>query len=382
MKNHNTIQFILQRPVKDIKANLIQTMNMCNAMAKNNQDIELLMLNTLEKEKAINLFKTIISDYNKYFKIKLVSYSPIFPFFNELNRFLGLKKHINFSCDYIFTRSPLIAIYTVLKKQNTIYEAHNSYFAKNNILNYLYKQIFIKILKKDSFKLFISISGNLNKYWMENGINLNKTIGLHDGTSIHTTVNKEEIEIPFKNGKPLITYTGSLYKDRGIDRIIQLSKDFSNLNFLIIGGPKETAILLQEECERLKLNNIVFTGPVAHRKVALYLNQSDVLLALWSKKVPTINYCSPLKVFEYMASNKLIIADGFVTIKEVLTNEENALLIEPDNYNSLKEALTKVINNKEHYYNLGKNNSKLIETKYSWENRSKLILNKLNEISK
>ena len=125
------------------------------------------------------------------------------------------------------------------------------------------------------------------------------------------------------------------------------------------------------------INNIFFTGPVAHVKVASYLSKSDILLALWSSKVPTINYCSPLKVFEYMASNKLIVADGFITVKEVLTHKENAVLVEPDDYDSLQNAFKSILNDKDFYLSLGKKNCDLIKSTYNWERRSELILKNL-----
>jgi glycosyltransferase involved in cell wall biosynthesis len=62
-----------------------------------------------------------------------------------------------------------------------------------------------------------------------------------------------------------------------------------------------------------------------------------VLLALWSKKVPTINYCSPLKIFEYMASGRIMVAHGFPTIKEVIKHNKNGLLARPDDFNDLVE---------------------------------------------
>lgn len=43
MQKSNNIQFVLQRPLKDIKANLIQTMNMCLGMALNKQKVSLLL---------------------------------------------------------------------------------------------------------------------------------------------------------------------------------------------------------------------------------------------------------------------------------------------------------------------------------------------------
>ena len=73
---------------------------------------------------------------------------------------------------------------------------------------------------------------------------------------------------------------------------------------------------------------------------------SDILLALWSKKVLTINYCSPLKLFEYMASGRTIIAHDFITIKEVI-NEKNGYLIDRNDKNALTKEIKSLLNKSE-----------------------------------
>ena len=377
MKRNKKIQFILQRPLKDLKANLIQTLNMCFAMSECGQKVKLLLPTELNEEDSLIKIKSVIPNYKEFFEIELVAYKPKFRLFDELDRFLILKKHLDFTSDYFFTRSPLLAIFLSLKGFSTIYESHNSYFLKQRHLNKIFVIFFNFISKMKSFKLFISISENLNNFWISRGIPHSKTIGLHDGTSLSSSTILNQIEMPFKNSNLVVTYTGSLYWDRGLDRILQLAKDFENLNFLVVGGPITNAEKLKKQCILDSINNIYFLGPIPHFKVASILNKSDILLALWSKKVPTINYCSPLKVFEYMASNKLIVADAFVTIKEVLTDKKNALLVKPDDYDDLKSTFKKILSNKNTMLKLGMGNRDLIVSNYTWKKRCKQILNNL-----
>ena len=360
-----------------MKANLIQTLNMCKSMSLNKQSVSLVLLTDLSKKESEKAINSIIDDYSRFFQINFISYKTKINFFSEFQRFKVLKKHIDFSADILFTRSPLVALFSTLNKKNVIYESHNAYFTKQITLNIIYKTLFKLLFKSKYLKLFISISDNLNNFWLEKGLPEEKSLSAHDGTEIMNFNKTIHLDIPFKNSdKLLVTYTGSLYIDRGLDRIIQLAKDFENLNFLVVGGPAENAEEFRMQCQKESINNIHFTGPVPHFKIASYLNASDVLLALWSKKVTTINYCSPLKVFEYMASNKLIIADGFITIKEVLSHKKNSLLVTPDDYSSLKAELMNVSNDLS-LLNLGLNNSNLIEEKYSWKKRCQLIIEKL-----
>ena len=78
-----------------------------------------------------------------------------------------MKKHIDFNYHYVFTRSPLVSIFVTKSKKNLIYEAHNAYYTKQKFLDKYYRFKFKKIIKKDSFQLFISISENLKQYWLE-----------------------------------------------------------------------------------------------------------------------------------------------------------------------------------------------------------------------
>jgi len=96
---------------------------------------------------------------------------------------------------------------------------------------------------------------------------------------------------------------------------------------------------------------------------------SDYLLAKWSSEVPTINYCSPLKVFEYMATGKPIITQDFPTIKEVLTDKQDAVLAKNDSYEDLKNCIEWAIENPTASKKMGEKSRALAFNEYSWKVR-------------
>ena len=57
------------------------------------------------------------------------------------------------------------------------------------------------------------------------------------------------------------------------------------------------------------------------------------------------------------------------------------VIVEPDNYVSLKDAFNSILDNKEFYLNLGKRNCEIIKSSYSWDKRSELILKKLTKLT-
>ena len=373
-----SILFVHEIPIKEVKANLIQTLNMCFAFSKIEVKTKLLILTSISIDEAKDTIEHIIPSYQNYFEIEFIPYQPTRNYFSSGDRFKVLKNHIDLSFDYIFTRSPLVSLYVTRKGKHLIYESHNAYFTKNKVLNRYYTYKFKRLTKKPSFKLFLTISDNLKHFWNDQGIPSPKLLGLHDGTSAHGEIVAPPEPYPFdKNDRLKVTYTGSLYEDRGLRRILNLAADFPQLDFVIVGGPEKNAIAYREEAKQSQLHNIVFTGYTPHKYIPYYLEHSDILLALWSKSVPTINYCSPLKVFEYMYANKLIVADGFITIKEVLKNNENAILCEPDNYESLKNAIAKVTEDKA-LLGLGSNNRDEVIANYSWSRRVDKIVDFFN----
>ena len=116
----------------------------------------------------------------------------------------------------------------------------------------------------------------------------------------------------------------------------------------------------------------------------MYENESKIVKAssstkaakfeyVGSRKVPTIDFCSPLKLFEYMATANLVIAHDFITIREVITHGKTGFLVNPKSNLNLIHQLKKALNF-EGSKKIGLNARKLVLNKYTWSDRSKSII--------
>jgi len=361
-------------------ANLIQVLSMCKAMGELGNEVILSIPSLYYKPD-----NEIIDKFN--YKILLRKGENIFGKFKKyLDRQAIRSVVTKIKPDLIYLREPLLLSQVSNLYIPIIMELHNNKLHLGyKFLNNYWKYYVIKNTKNNRIKLIVTISNALTNFWVKEGIPKEKIITEHD--CVDTELYKNELSkkeareiLKIDSNRPIITYLGRIYKNRRIDDIVKLSKIFNEINFYVVGGPNERAEYYSKLVTKENINNLTFVGQVPHEKTPLYLYASDILLALWSKDVPTINYCSPLKIFEYMASGRIIIAYNFPTIGEVLKNNETALLVEPESIQGLAEAINYALNND--LSNLGRNARKEAFKNYSWYGRAHRILNKYYTINK
>lgn len=295
-----------------------------------------------------------------------------------VNRFLtrqDIKTIIeNEKPDLVFTREPLFLRTIVQMKVSVIFESHNTrQHSRSRILHLFIKNEIKKVAGSNHFLCLFSISQALLNYWKNQDIPQKKLFAWHDGfdTSLFDPMlsksqAREIHKLPLN--KRIILYTGGLYRDREIENILKLAKSNPEHLFIIVGGPEKNKFFFERKALRMSIRNVRLKGFVQHKEIPEYLYAADILLALWSGKVPTINYCSPLKLFEYMAAGRLILAHDFPTIREVLEDGKDAILCQPDNFQSLNSKFTEAIK-KIDDDTFGNNARRKAVEMFSWDTR-------------
>ena len=138
----------------------------------------------------------------------------------------------------------------------------------------------------------------------------------------------------------VLGFTGFVRDWHGVDRVIRwmATKDSpANARLLIVGdGPARLG--LEQLAGDLALGDRVhFTGILPRARVPGYVAAFDI--ALQPAVVP---YASPLKLFEYLALGKAVVAPRQPNIEEVLNDGGNALLFESTVSGALEAALTRL----------------------------------------
>jgi glycosyltransferase involved in cell wall biosynthesis len=130
------------------------------------------------------------------------------------------------------------------------------------------------------------------------------------------------------------------------DAVAELAEDREArpVRLALIGGPDEVADGLRERlaARGLPPEIILYPGQAPAAAVPGYLRAFDVcaLPSPWTEFFAY--YVSPLKLFEYMASAKPIVATSLPAIAEVIEHEQNGLLAPPGDARALAGALRRL----------------------------------------
>ncbi len=173
--------------------------------------------------------------------------------------------------------------------------------------------------------------------------------------------------------RKIIMYTGNITEAwKGADLLCESAKLFDDSYlFVIVGGKPHHLAEFQETYP--PRSNLIMVGQKSHKEIPQYLRAADVLILPNSNKEEISRVAtSPMKLFEYMASGKPIVASDIASLREVL-NEHNAVLFEPDISEKLAEGIKKVFENKEMADILAKQALRDVKD-LTWEKRAKRIL--------
>jgi glycosyltransferase involved in cell wall biosynthesis len=175
-----------------------------------------------------------------------------------------------------------------------------------------------------------------------------------------------------------VAYTGHFYAGRGIGLILDLAGIFPQAQFLLVGGRPDAVEAAQAEIDRRKLANVVLTGFVDNRRLALFQAAGDVLLMPYETAIAgssggnSVDICSPMKMFEYMAAGRAILSSDLPVIREVL-NPSNATFARPEDLEDWQEKLALLLDRPEWRQRLGEQARSDAE-RYTWRERARRSL--------
>jgi len=354
----------------------IQIMKMCEAFATLGIEVELIVPSRSDKA-LVNEDPFVFYNVARTFKIKRIFCIDLVP--GGTSSFSFLLRTFSFLCAariYLFfrrfeilcTREQFAGIFF----RKVVYELH-----------YLPKKIslFHKINWRKA-KALIVITRFIKDQLIQWGIKADKILVAGDAVDLEEfslTISKEEARqsLALPPERKIILYTGSFFMHnwKGVDVLLKsVSYVSDEYLFVFVGGNEKEIEQVKKEYNQ---NNLLFVGQKPHKEIPHYLKAADVLV-LPNKKGSdhSEKFTSPLKLFEYMAAGRPIVASDLPTIREVL-NEGNVIFVVPNSPEDLASGINKILQDNSLAEKISRQALEDVQ-QYSWKNRARKIRDFIN----
>jgi glycosyltransferase involved in cell wall biosynthesis len=181
---------------------------------------------------------------------------------------------------------------------------------------------------------------------------------------------------------PVLAYAGHLYPGKGVEILLRAVAQLPEVRAVIIGGYPNDVDLAKVRglTSELSLDERVeFTGQVEPSRVSPLLAAADLLILPVTGARSFTQYTSPMKLFEYMALGKPIVASDLPAIREVLRDGENAVLVEPDKPERLADGVRRVLHDRAFAERIA-HGAFDDAVQYSWEKRAERLEHLCREV--
>lgn len=362
-------------------ASSVQMVQMCRAFSRLGHRVELYSPGgqNITPEKRLEALRNLYGDDLPF----SIHFFPSRTVLGRLKILGGLRGALqamkSVQTDLIYCRGTWEVLPMARMGRAVIFEAHGVRLHKESkTIDRMLRRRIVKASRLPGMRLFIPISRALAKVWQEFGVPDEKIHVAHDAVDFSLfnpvlTAKAARTHLGRDENRPVILYAGSLYEDRGLELLLGAAKALPEYCFWILGGREDDIARSRQAMHRAKVTNTTFLGFVPHPEVPVYLYAADVLLMLWTWKVPTIATCSPMKMFEYMAAERTIVGPAFPTVVEVLEDGRDAILFEPDNLQGMIKALRQGVEEAQ-CGKLAEAARRKVAAKYTWEHRCQGIL--------
>jgi len=221
--------------------------------------------------------------------------------------------------------------------------------------------------------------------YLELGISENRIVVVPDAVDVHDFDLCSKLEarkhLSIDESIFVVMYVGHMYKWKGVDTLVEAASHLSdNEQVWLVGGTPEELPRIEDLTNKLDVTNIHLEGYVPYEHISTYMAAADVLVIPNSGESDVSKfYTSPIKLFEYMAAKRPIIASNLPSLREIIVHDETAFLVEPDDSRSLAIAIQSLRLDSDLSSRLV-DNAAILVNEYSWSSRSDRILEFVNSI--
>lgn len=178
---------------------------------------------------------------------------------------------------------------------------------------------------------------------------------------------------------PTLLCAGHLYAGRGVELFLELASRLRGVRFLWAGGNPQDVETWKNKAEAQELSNVTFSGFIHNAQLPLYQAAADILLMPYSREIGissggghSAQISSPMKMFEYLAAGRAIVASDLPVFHEVL-NEGNAVTCPPERPGAWEGAIRALLDDPIRRESIARQ-ARADAAQYAWTARAQRIL--------
>ncbi len=366
------ISYLFNSSLPSSNASSLQVIKTCEAIQNLSNEVFLIKPNTGLKRNIRKFYG--LKKKPHIIKIKFFNSSP-----KGINYYLfsiiSIAYAILLKTELYITRNLFTLFLLILLRKKVIIEIHHDLINEGRIVRFLFNNL--KLFNSKNIIRIIAITNSVKKYLVNKHSVDKKRITIVPSAS--------DLKLRFKKFKSKkkykIGYFGSLEKSKGSEFIIKLSKLDKENKYYIYGGDTKAVLNLKK---KMFLRNLNISEYIPYNRLSHYIGKMDIVLMPSNRnKLKSLGgvgniakYTSPLKLFDYLASGKLIISSKLKVFEEIIKNKENCIMIRRlDTILWLKTI--KQLKNKVNEINKIKKNAFMLSKKFTYEKRAEKILKNL-----
>jgi glycosyltransferase involved in cell wall biosynthesis len=295
----------------------------------------------------------------------------------------AVRESKGWNADFVYTRVPQAATWAARRGMATIFELHD--MPSGRMGPWLLRQFLASSGEQRVIVNTLYLADQVRAAYpgveelltlAPNGVDLERYADLPDAATARNNLGLQEAFT--------IGYTGHLYEGRGISFMLELAGKMADARFLFVGGRPQDVAGRKEQARGL--DNVHFTGFVSNRELPLYQAACDVFVIPYSQQVASSSggdiapFTNPLKMFEYLAVGRPILASDLPILREVL-NERNAIILSAGNAEAWLAALHDLQAHPQKAAGLARNGRATAE-EFTWEKRAQRVLRGLDSSAK
>lgn len=276
--------------------------------------------------------------------------------------------------DLVYARDVAGAFIAGRLRRAVVFEAHG--IPSNRSARWLLEQV----VRQPTLRGLVAISAALRADLVDRDLvpPHAPTIVAHDAADVPVAVAKRA-----RSSRPQLGYVGNLYAGRGIELVLAVAERMPDCDVIIAGGSPEDLARWLPNAPR----NVSFRGFIEPARLGEVYASLDVVLMPYprvnigvaSGASDTSRWCSPMKMFEYMASGVPIVSSDLPVLQEILCHERDALIAPADNVAAWCAAIRRLLDEPLLASRLATTARDELERDHTWNARVRTIMTALGE---